>query len=232
MLKSKLVVGMGILVVAGLALCRPSVARADSNLLTNGDFEAGNTGFTSGYAYTPGNIYGENTYDVVSNPHDDHPLANSYGDHTTGSGLMLALNGDTSSNVAAWSETVQVTAGNEYDFDGFLSSWSQGYGPIARLELVINGTDIGEADAPAAGGVWSQFSDAWNAGAATSATITLYDLETAASGNDFSLDDLSFSQNLPLGDTNAAPAPASGMAALIGFAGIAAMKLRRREMFA
>src|SRR6266704_2435027 len=32
------------------------------NLLINGDFEAGNTGFTSGYTYSPGAIEPQGTY--------------------------------------------------------------------------------------------------------------------------------------------------------------------------
>jgi hypothetical protein len=226
MLKSKLIAGMCVLISAGMAA---TSARADSNLLTNGDFSAGNTGFSTGYDYSPGNLYPANSYDVVSNPNNDHPLAVSYGDHTTGTGLMLALNGAGSSSTPAWSETVSVTPGDDYAFVGYLSSWSQGYGPVADLDLVINGSNIGDTLADETAGIWNQFSGSWNAGGATSATITLYDLQTAPNGNDFSLDDLSFADTGRQVGNTAAPTPASGMAALAGFAVIAlAKKLGRR----
>src|SRR5262245_56943309 len=66
------------------------------NLITNGDFALAITGFTSGYTYSPGNILDPGTYDVVDNPAHSRPNDNesaSYGDHTSGTGLMLAVNG-------------------------------------------------------------------------------------------------------------------------------------------
>ena len=62
------------------------------NLLTNGDFSAGNTGFTSQYTYSPGNLLHEGTYTVDNNPHNDSIYGASFGDHTTGKGLMLIAN--------------------------------------------------------------------------------------------------------------------------------------------
>jgi hypothetical protein len=49
------------------------------NLITNGDFSLGNTGFTSDYTYTPGNLGASFTYDILANLHSDHPAAASYG---------------------------------------------------------------------------------------------------------------------------------------------------------
>ncbi len=69
-----------------------------ANMLVNGDFEMGNKGFTSTYAYSPTNLGGTACYDVVTNPHLDHPFGGSFGDHTTGTGFILALNGSTDTN--------------------------------------------------------------------------------------------------------------------------------------
>ena len=233
MRKGCLCVGIGILVFAGFGALRPSTAQAASNLIFNGDFSDGNTGFSTGYQYSPGSLWGEATYDVVSDPHNDHSLANSYGDTTTGNGLMLAVNGSSNSSAAAWSQTVSVAAAANYIFGGELSSWSQGYGPIARLEMMINGTAVGEVDAPVAGGVWQSFALDWNSGSNTSATLSIFDLEPAPGGNDFSLDDLSLASVRGSGivpDIGVAPAPAPGLAALLGFACVAAVKSKRRVL--
>ena len=50
------------------ALCMAGTAQA-SELLSNGTFDAGNTGFQSGYAYAlTHDLYPAGTYDVITNP--------------------------------------------------------------------------------------------------------------------------------------------------------------------
>jgi hypothetical protein len=44
-------------------------------LIVNGDFEAGNTAFSSNYVYTTTNLFPERTYAVVTNP---NPLHSSF----------------------------------------------------------------------------------------------------------------------------------------------------------
>ena len=68
-----------------------SDAKADVNLVANGDFSLGNTGFTSQYVYTT-NLFPEDTYVVGDNPNHFHPQGANFGDHTTGTGLMLIAN--------------------------------------------------------------------------------------------------------------------------------------------
>ena len=66
-----------------------------SNLLVNGDFELGNTGFTTQYPNT--NTTGG--YIIGHNPAVDRGGAfSSFGDHTTGTGLMDLVDGATSPN--------------------------------------------------------------------------------------------------------------------------------------
>ena len=86
---------------------------AGANLITNGGFEAGNTGFSSGYSHVPGNIGGAGTYDTIANPASAHSLATSYGDHTTGSELMMAINDSTTPGDLVWGQTISITAATE-----------------------------------------------------------------------------------------------------------------------
>jgi gliding motility-associated-like protein len=62
----------------------------------------------------------------------------------------------------------------------------------ARIDIVINGVVIGNALAPSSTCGWVQRSYIWNSGVNTNAQICIYDHETAANGNDFAIDDLSF----------------------------------------
>src|SRR5215831_13312357 len=75
-----LILSLGML---GLLLFPTLVQSAGPNLVVNGDFSLGNTGFTSGYVFTS-DTTPEGTYCVDTNPHNCHPGGASYGDHTSG----------------------------------------------------------------------------------------------------------------------------------------------------
>jgi hypothetical protein len=167
-----------------------------SNLLVNGDFSLGNTGFTSQYTYST-NLEPEGDYVVGYNPHDYHPGGASFGDNTTGTGLMLIANGAVTSNTYVWQETVNVSNATAYAFSGWAASWGElgnGIDPSpAQLEFFVNGVQIGsEFTLIAQDGQWSQFTASWNSGTSTAATITIVDMNTTLVGNDFALDDLAF----------------------------------------
>src|SRR5688500_7721593 len=76
------------------------------NLIYNGDFELGNKGFLMDYTFSPGDIRREGTYDLSTDPRRSHEAAASYGDHTSGAGLMMVVNGATKPDQVVWSQTV------------------------------------------------------------------------------------------------------------------------------
>ncbi len=167
----------------------PAGPGSSLGLIVNGDFEQGNTGFRTEYRYSRGAIGAQQSYDILPNPRPAHSATTaSYGDHTTGSGLMVAVNGSLTPNVLVWGQTVAVTPNTAYQFSAFISSWFSG--APGQLEVLFNGTRIGIMTAPLAAGVWVPFTATWNSGSATSAVIELRNLTTADIGNDFSLDDL------------------------------------------
>jgi hypothetical protein len=181
--------------VVGLLL--QAVAGA-ANLLVNGDFTLGNTGFTSDYVFTS-DTQPEGTYCVDTNPHHCHPGGASYGDHTSGNGLMLNANGSVIPSQIVWQETVTVAPHTQYTFSGWAASWGKVGGDLvgvdpspARLRFFINGFQVGQ-DFPVASqnGQWLQFVTSWQSESNTSATIVIVDVNVDAFGNDFSLDDLS-----------------------------------------
>jgi len=189
----------GLFVVALVIFGLGCVTTSAANLIPNGDFSAGNTGFTSDYV---NGTSGQGVYELTTDPHIHHSTAISFHDHTTGSGLFYIADGATTANKVAWRTTVSVDPNTPYAFSGWKSSWGNdgtGHDPSpANLQASINGTPIGSTVAPSTDGVWAPFTMAvWNSGSATSATLTIVDQNIASFGNDFALDDLSFASSVP-----------------------------------
>lgn len=163
-----------------------------NNLIVNGDFENRNRSFGSSYMFSPGNLLDTKRYDVVSGGadlRDDNPNFTLFGDHTTGSGLFFVANGATDRSTA-WSQTVTLEPNTLYGF----AAWASTLFPLspANLQFSIDGVQIGQDYlAPARAGGWAQFTGTYFSGAGGSVPITITDLNTAAAGNDFGLDDIS-----------------------------------------
>jgi len=166
-----------------------------SNLVNNGDFSAGNTGFSSSYRDTsgPSSLYPEGFYTVVNNPNSVHPGFVSMGDHTTGTGNMMVVNG-ASSPVSVWCQVIAVTPNTYYDFSAWGATISPAGNP-AVLQFSINGSLVGTSlSLSNSTGIWQQFHTVWYSGSNTSIDICITDQQTALGGNDFAIDDISFRQ--------------------------------------
>lgn len=166
------------------------------NLVNNGDFTAGNTGFTSSYIYSapPSTTLAEGNYSVYTNPNGVHTGFTSFGDHTTGTGNMMILNG-ASTPVDVWCETVTVTPNTDYDFSAWFANCSSVTvgADVPTLQFKINGVLQGvPTTVSSLPGVWVNFFTTWNSGPSTSATICIYDANTTPAGNDFVIDDIKF----------------------------------------
>jgi len=160
------------------------------NNIVNGDFSGGNTGFSSSYTYTTPNTT-EGQYYVGTNAQNWNGGMASCGDHTTGNGNMLLVNGATSANVTIYCQTVNVLPNTDYAFSTWLMTLS--VGNPAQLQFSINGNLIGSVfTANNNTCIWQQFYSVWNSGANTTANICIVNQNTNASANDFALDDVSF----------------------------------------
>src|SRR5581483_8719970 len=98
---------------AALALGAPAMA---SELVTNGDFSAGFTGFTTNYSEIPPGAENDATGDlfVSTNPAGLCGCWANINDHTTGTGNMLVIDGAANADSTIWSETVAVLANTDY----------------------------------------------------------------------------------------------------------------------
>jgi hypothetical protein len=186
-----------------------AAASTPANLVTNGDFESGNTGFTTGYTY--GNVSGPGAYWVGKNALQApgaYPDWYKGGDHTTGTGNMLVVNGANSATTRVWEEIVPVTPNTAYTF----SYWGAGVDhesqSLPHVQLQINGSAVGINDlpknSPDNGGKWENFTLTWNSGSNSRADLALVDLNTETTWNDFALDDISFGPTAAASHTTAA----------------------------
>lgn len=175
-----------------------STSVRSENLIYNGDFFLGNAGFTSDYTYYPTNTsLVQKAYGVVANSNSWETAFASCTEHTGSAGSkMLVVDGSTSNggNDAFWCQTVPVTPGQNYSLTYYLQAVATPAN--ASIQVKINGVAVGGSSSTSATTcTWTQAPAInWNSGANTTANICFYDLTTSASGNDFAIDDITFSR--------------------------------------
>lgn len=200
-------------ILSGLLCAMGLTGAAQASLLTNGNFEAGNTGFSSDYQYTSANVspyvqqYGVTTSSFAWSNFWNNVAA----DHTSGAGKFLIADGGPNTNAAIWRQTVAVSANTAMTLTGWLATWTSFPGTTVRVE--VNGQTVANWVAPV-NGTWTQYSAGWNSGSSTSATIALYASVYFQPGADVAIDDLVL-------------VPGPGAASLLGVFGLLAARRRR-----
>ena len=179
-------------VVAALLVVGPSNLCAD---IVNGNFTAGTTGFTS-----PGGMWVEGTYAIATNPQNYHPLWASFGDHTTGVGNMMIVNGAPTDGKDVWvgNNNTALSPGI-YMFSAWVAALYSAN--PAELNFSIGSTPLGTFTTSTNPGEWQEFTAtfAYGGGSPPFASV---DLNIARDGNDFALDDIHL-QQVPDGGTTA-----------------------------
>ncbi len=214
--------------VAACAAASPVLA---AELVSNGDFSSGASGFSSTYSTViSGATADQGSYAATTNPALICPSCFlPLGDHTTGTGNMLFVDGARSNAGAFWSQTFDVVANSTYA----LSLWATSLGTTGAkptLSLQINGVPyVGPSELPYTTGAtattWSQFTASWSSGAATSVTLALFDTTMIYEYNDLAVDDISFQGPSPA----AVPEPATWAMTIGGFGLIGSAMRRRRQ---
>ncbi|MBC7781446.1 MAG: hypothetical protein H7125_15225 [Proteobacteria bacterium] len=176
-----------------------ATAPALANLVTNGNFSAGNTGFGSDYGFSPAGNGTEGQYTVRTNPSPWNSNFVSALDHTNDAArLMFVGNGSPTLGERVWFTLapIAVTPGTDYFFEAFvmnvccLPSYTGDNSP-SILGFYANGVLIGTRTTSLANvGLWEGLSTNWNSGAATSVSLELKNANIARGGNDFAVDDI------------------------------------------
>lgn len=176
-----------------------------TNLVYNGDFSLGDSGFITEYnLFTPGTFV-QGTYGIVTNPVDINTAFKSCTDHTQGSGNrnMFVADGAIIGSTIVYkpfflrfvpgSPDVAIVLPNKsYTFSFFMMNVVNS--SSAELEVRINGNRVGNiATAPLNNDcTWVERSFIWNSGSNTTATISIFNTNISSGGNDFAIDDIKF----------------------------------------
>ena len=169
-----------------------TVGQPTGNLVFNGDFSQGNVGFNSDYTYAT-QLNPEGLYSIVTDANTVHNAFQGT-DHTGNAPLdsFMVVNGAGTPNQNVWCQTVSVSPNTDYFFGAWVSTVVASSPAI--LQFSINGQVLGAPfTAPFNINNWSQFFETWNSGTATTATICIVNQNTNTGGNDFGLDDITFS---------------------------------------
>ena len=172
-----------------------------TNLVTNGDFSAGNTGFTVPQSYAGGSppSVQPGDYTVWTNPNVTNSYYATIGDHTTGTGNMLIVDVAGTVGEAVYQTTVNVTAGNTYFFSAWFANINQTYAsaPILKFSITapVGGTTtlIGNtAYVDSTDNKWKEFFSVYKATTSGAITLEIQNYRSGSAGNDLALDDISF----------------------------------------
>lgn len=177
-----------------------TVYTLQQNILSNSNFNLGNTGFTSDYVSSSTGGYGK--YNVTDRgPQSWWTGFSPCVDHTTGTGFMMLIDGGPISNQNVWCQQVAVLPNTDYAFSAWVVNMCTcGAPPI--LQFGINGVNLGNViNVTTLNCQWNQFYEIWNSGNNTTAKICLVNQNTNPAGNDFALDDITFTPVTPSHDT-------------------------------
>ena len=173
------------------------VGKLGNNQIVNGDFEAGNTGFTTGYTVGTGGTWGlvsnPGTYAIVTSPFAAHSNFTACADHTPAPGTqMMVVNGSGTPGINVWCQNVPVQSNTDYQFGTWVTNALNEVN-VAQLQFTINGTSIGPVFSTSTiGCTWQQYFQVWNSGLNNSAQICIANQNINPGGNDFVLDDITF----------------------------------------
>ena len=166
------------------------------NLIKNGNFEQGNQGFTSKYDFSCLNgSMPPGSYCINKRTDTYWSSWSSCQDHTKqdGTGNMYITDGAPKINESIWCQTVKVDQNTNYA----LSTWITSVISVmpATLQFAINGEKISKSFTASSNECeWNEFFEIWNSELYASAEICITNENTAVDGNDFSMDDISFSK--------------------------------------
>jgi len=178
----------------------PSATPPSNNLVPNGDFELGWTGFTT--SYTKGAINnGPSLANIYTGPINIWGQCNAP-DHTKGNGKFLGENGASNPNDIAWQVNglLPVVAGSTYRFQAWVISLTtvspSSPGPILKFYVSVQGGPwefLGtHPSIPNGCPPWAYIHSDYIPSKNGTFQVKLVNTQTSFGGNDYALDDIYF----------------------------------------
>lgn len=168
----------------------------DGNLIYNGSFQFGNSGFFTQYnlvAASPAPAGAQGIAGVVAMANQFFAPFAACADQD-GNNAMLVVDAATT-NAILWQQAVPVEANTDYTFS-FGTTAVVTENP-AQLRTRINNVILNTTTLNPNVCAWQEISFTWNSGASTIALIDITDLNLLANGNDFAIDNISFQSASP-----------------------------------
>ena len=178
---------------SGIYTCQ--VSYPTGNLVTNGSFSGGNTGFTTQFNYNS-TLTNDGNYWIGANAATYHPQWNG-----TGNGQFMLVNaGWMQPGWRFWCQTLPVCPGQTYTISFRAASLASSNPPT--LAWFVNNSWTGDdLIPPGAQGLWQTLTTSWTAPAGvTSADFCVQVSSGHGIGNDFGFDDVAISATVVLTD--------------------------------
>ncbi|MFQ3577132.1 MAG: hypothetical protein SNJ77_11920 [Cytophagales bacterium] len=182
-----------------------------TEFIVNGNFSAGNVGFTTDFTFFPGpGTLGQDQYAITTNPNNfNSGFFRNMGDHTTGTGNMLIFDfANNGINDAVYRTTVPVVTGQTYFFSAWFANIAiNNFSPCPEcpggqkitnspiLKFRIGGVDQGIISVDSLTNNWNQYFTPYTATSTGNITIEIINLRGGMASNDLALDDISFSNS-------------------------------------
>ncbi|SFX27220.1 OmpA family protein [Cytophaga hutchinsonii ATCC 33406] len=193
-------------------------AQANTNIIPNGSFESGNTGFESSFQHSSANVPpGYYTITDQASYHNKDFKDPVGGDHTEGGyGLYMIINSDGTPGKKAWCGMVDVIPNSEYNFSLFFCNLYRLLPPKTNFAFEsgdVKGNDpnikvtIGSEEILIERDYfhmfkWLNASTIWYSGEHKGPVrVCIENLNSNATGNDLALDDISmvYIRTMPFG---------------------------------
>lgn len=168
------------------------------NIIVNGDFELGNTNFTTNY--TLGSVSGggsvglltnPQTYEITTSPslvHNNFPFCSHDGN-------MMVVNSAEVAGQKVWCQTVNTDPNTLYTISAEFAN-TINYNVVPDILFFVNTTQIGSVYSTSDFSCdWGTYTATWNSGTTTSANVCFYNLNIEGVGNDFAVDNISMIPN-------------------------------------
>ena len=179
--------------VPGVYTCQ--VSYATGNLVTNGNFAGGNTGFSSQFNYSSA-LTTEGNFWIGTNAATHHPQFSG-----TGSGAFLMANaGWMHAGYEVWCKTLNVCPGQTYALSFRAVSLAGSGAPTLQWYVDGQPTFVNHQTVLPQGN-WQTFTTNWTAPAGTTQASFCIEVTSGHGvGNDIGLDDVSISSTVVLSD--------------------------------